>query len=68
MVDCFFYLRLFVGFDIDVFSFVLKENEIGEVEVGSGFFVCGIVLVFGVYWVGLGGRCFFVCYRSGLCV
>lgn len=30
------YLRLLAGPDTDVLSFVLKENETGEVEVGLG--------------------------------
>lgn len=35
MADCPLYLRLLAGPNTDVLSFVLKENETGEVEVGS---------------------------------
>lgn len=34
IADCPLYLRLLAGPDTDVLSFVLKENETGEVEVG----------------------------------
>lgn len=33
VADCPLYLRLLAGPDTDVLSFVLKENETGEVEV-----------------------------------
>lgn len=36
VADCPLYLRLLAGPDTDVLSFVLKENETGEVEVGLG--------------------------------
>lgn len=36
IADCPLYLRLLAGPDTDVLSFVLKENETGEVEVGLG--------------------------------
>ena len=36
ITDCPLYLRLLAGPDTDVLSFVLKENETGEVEVGLG--------------------------------
>lgn len=34
IADCPLYLRLLAGPDTEVLSFVLKENETGEVEVG----------------------------------
>uniref|UniRef100_A0A8C0TA19 Ras association domain family member 5 n=1 Tax=Canis lupus familiaris TaxID=9615 RepID=A0A8C0TA19_CANLF len=41
VADCPLYLRLLAGPDNDVLSFVLKENETGEVEVGLGPGACG---------------------------
>lgn len=40
IADCPLYLRLLAGPDTDVLSFVLKENETGEVEVGPGTSAC----------------------------
>ena len=40
VADCPLYLRLLAGPDTDVLSFVLKENETGEVEVGPGPLAC----------------------------
>ena len=40
IADCPLYLRLLAGPDTDVLSFVLKENETGEVEVGLGTSAC----------------------------
>ena len=40
VVDCPLYLRLLAGPDTDILSFVLKENETGEVEVGPGASAC----------------------------
>lgn len=38
IADCPLYLRLLAGPDTEVLSFVLKENETGEVEVGPAPF------------------------------
>lgn len=38
VTDCPLYLRLLAGPDTNVLSFVLKENETGDVEVGLGPF------------------------------
>ena len=55
VADCPLYLRLLAGPDTDVLSFVLKENETGEVEVGLGPFVWCTNPAFGAHWVGAGG-------------
>lgn len=57
VADCPLYLRLLAGPDTDVLSFVLKENETGEVEVGLGPWLPRNAAL-GAPWGGaVGGRC-----------
>lgn len=56
VADCPLYLRLLAGPDNDVLSFVLKENETGEVEVGLGPFARCKSPALRAPWLGAGGR------------
>lgn len=57
VADCPLYLRLLAGPDNDVLSFVLKENETGEVEVGLGPFARCANPALRAAWPGTGGHC-----------